>query len=419
VLECRVRHEAAGRLDAAAATSSESVAWCDRQLAVFAWLHPEVDVARMADAQDQVGRSSSNSHGSLPEAVAALHTSAQRVTALLPVLRQAHEQFATSEQAVTQRLAWAGAHRQHAGGAAAFSAAAAARTQSTLAFAKMCNMLSGLANALSHFETYRVHAADMARLDTATADALRALRAAATAIDDCASRQAAVEAVLPAALKVMAPQGRITAPWLAAAVAQLPAQHAEARAAVAATQVAAAAQLQRFDGPAAALDHARAATATLMAELDPLMAPLVRAGARMPSAVSTWHSALDAALIGAAACCRSVAAAPSDAVVAIALDHDAIDLAALGAQLVEGVAALSAADDEPLAAIADDARPAVAEQERNAQATTVWRRVRAKLEGRDGDGGRRSVGEQVDALVKDATADARLCMMYEGWAPWI
>ncbi len=60
-----------------------------------------------------------------------------------------------------------------------------------------------------------------------------------------------------------------------------------------------------------------------------------------------------------------------------------------------------------------------ARQEKNQHAVTVWKRVRAKLEGRDGDSARRlTVPDQVEWVIREATSAENLAVMYEGWIPW-
>lgn len=85
-------------------------------------------------------------------------------------------------------------------------------------------------------------------------------------------------------------------------------------------------------------------------------------------------------------------------------------------------------------------------QERNSYAVSVWKRVKAKLEGRDVDPNRRmSVTEQVslsrfssvvyrrlfiaisrrrssfqvDYVIKEATNLDNLAQLYEGWTAWV
>ncbi|KAJ3043387.1 Serine/threonine-protein kinase smg1 [Rhizophlyctis rosea] len=59
-------------------------------------------------------------------------------------------------------------------------------------------------------------------------------------------------------------------------------------------------------------------------------------------------------------------------------------------------------------------------QERNAYAVGVLKRVRAKLEGREGnDESRMSIPEQVEHLFQQATDVRNLAVMYEGWMGWI
>uniref|UniRef100_A0A3P8VUM7 non-specific serine/threonine protein kinase n=1 Tax=Cynoglossus semilaevis TaxID=244447 RepID=A0A3P8VUM7_CYNSE len=67
-----------------------------------------------------------------------------------------------------------------------------------------------------------------------------------------------------------------------------------------------------------------------------------------------------------------------------------------------------------------DPKTGRAVQERNSYAVSVWKRVKAKLEGRDIDPNRRlSVAEQVDLVIKEATNMDNLAQLYEGWTAWV
>ncbi|KAM9392172.1 serine/threonine-protein kinase SMG1 [Pholidichthys leucotaenia] len=67
-----------------------------------------------------------------------------------------------------------------------------------------------------------------------------------------------------------------------------------------------------------------------------------------------------------------------------------------------------------------DPKTGRAVQERNSYAVSVWKRVKAKLEGRDIDPNRRmSVAEQVDFVIKEATNIDNLAQLYEGWTAWV
>ncbi|OXB68877.1 hypothetical protein ASZ78_002292 [Callipepla squamata] len=69
---------------------------------------------------------------------------------------------------------------------------------------------------------------------------------------------------------------------------------------------------------------------------------------------------------------------------------------------------------------ARDPKTGKAVQERNSYAVSVWKRVKAKLEGRDVDPSRRmSVAEQVDFVIKEATNLDNLAQLYEGWTAWV
>ncbi|XP_069762351.1 serine/threonine-protein kinase SMG1 isoform X3 [Narcine bancroftii] len=69
---------------------------------------------------------------------------------------------------------------------------------------------------------------------------------------------------------------------------------------------------------------------------------------------------------------------------------------------------------------ARDPKTGKAVQERNSYAVSVWKRVKAKLEGRDVDPNRRmTVAEQVDYVIKEATNLDNLAQLYEGWTAWV
>ncbi|OQR69143.1 serine/threonine-protein kinase SMG1-like, partial [Tropilaelaps mercedesae] len=60
------------------------------------------------------------------------------------------------------------------------------------------------------------------------------------------------------------------------------------------------------------------------------------------------------------------------------------------------------------------------EEQRNRQGMLIWRRVRAKLEGRDTpDKSRMGVGQQLEKVIHEATCMENLALMYEGWTPWV
>uniref|UniRef100_A0A3B3C818 FATC domain-containing protein n=1 Tax=Oryzias melastigma TaxID=30732 RepID=A0A3B3C818_ORYME len=64
--------------------------------------------------------------------------------------------------------------------------------------------------------------------------------------------------------------------------------------------------------------------------------------------------------------------------------------------------------------------PSPKRAERNSYAVSVWKRVKAKLEGRDVDPNRRlSVAEQVDFVIREATNMDNLAQLYEGWTAWV
>lgn len=69
--------------------------------------------------------------------------------------------------------------------------------------------------------------------------------------------------------------------------------------------------------------------------------------------------------------------------------------------------------------LARDPRTGKALQERNTYAISVWRRVKAKLDGRDQDNKKMSIADQVDFVIRESRSVDNLCQMYEGWTAWV
>ena len=228
-------------------------------------------------------------------------------------------------------------------------------------------------------------------------------------------------------------------------------------------------QLSASTNLAASLENVRAGLAAVSAahaELQPLFAPLADGDIRV-GALSRDFERLLAAV---SALTSAAASAPLDASLVVSLAAQATQLlerlSALQTQespdadgdgdgdvrCSQATATTTADEDAPVAAASsamaagDDvdaskkrvlvratAPPAPGstvrrrqqqqqqqQQERNAHAVAVWRKVRSRLEGREGrDGGRRAVATQVSQLIGEATSEDNLCAMFEGWSAWI
>lgn len=73
-----------------------------------------------------------------------------------------------------------------------------------------------------------------------------------------------------------------------------------------------------------------------------------------------------------------------------------------------------------VASFTRDPKTGKALQEKNLYALNVWKRVKAKLEGREMDiNSRASVADQVSRVIDDAISLDNLCQLYEGWTPWV
>uniref|UniRef100_A0ABD2W8V2 non-specific serine/threonine protein kinase n=2 Tax=Trichogramma kaykai TaxID=54128 RepID=A0ABD2W8V2_9HYME len=61
-----------------------------------------------------------------------------------------------------------------------------------------------------------------------------------------------------------------------------------------------------------------------------------------------------------------------------------------------------------------------ATQQQNTYALSVWRRIRAKLDGRDPNPARKvTVSEQIEYIIREALSIDNLSQLYEGWTPWV
>ena len=470
------RQQRALRLDGNLRMGTECVQWHSLQITRFEWLRGEL----LQDLQP-IGPSCAS-------VVSVMYNSSQRVVAMLPTMRAAHEQYGVLEQTIQQRLSWAaGTNRQLAPALSAYSEAVSSRTQITLSLAKVANMLAGLASILAHFETFRLcstdssraRSADIGTLDATNVTAVIALGQALSQIEGRVMKQQALEAKLPSRLKSLAPHGHISRDWLIQRSQILPSQISGAKSELMELEVAARAQVPVLDHLLLAFrDHTKG-VGDLMAELDSLLAPIVKAGSGPACTAAAAHRSLLDELHAITACLgelRDAAAGGFNhrSFVHILLDRDsapALDPLSLALAFIASLRALEKIDnvddtrvdveataDTSIASgstfasmrvgvssekgettniasftgvvqstsVTEDkegtgaSSAALAEQERNVQATGVWRRVRAKLEGRDtADGARRSPSEQAERLIRDAVSEGNLCQMYEGWAPWI
>jgi len=230
-----------------------------------------------------------------------------------------------------------------------------------------------------------------------------------------------------------------------------------------------------------AAEEARADNAVLMAEILPLLGPALKANDATARLVSHNEAALrEGATRGIGALClaltESFSPLSSVEVEAAAESGATPSLPSLASSLLAGDAQFPGENlrqqvttlyqqvlllqtpmgEEEEAAEAPDATGAVTpdstdarrrqgRQEQNKFAVGVWKRVKAKLEGRPGIGGgsassngasaseattadlvngvatgsRMSVSEQVAHIVRQATSEANLSMLYEGWTAWV
>jgi hypothetical protein len=359
-----------------------------------------------------------------------LFSGAQTLQRLLSGLRTAHEAYAVTESSVRQRLGWAASSgRQFAGAAGTVSASVPRRAAAMATFARACTTLSALANTLAHFETYRPVASgavrfrsdDQKEMDAMLCTAISELQHYLVGLQNTAAERAQVESQLPRALTALAPDGRVTGQWIQSRMESIPLLLAGAHSEQMTHEHAARVRCATLSETAAAIRALQGMVGLLVADLNALLSPLVLAGSRSARAAADAHRDFEKAVDAMALDCdmlqRQVTGPPG--VVYTPLVDEHADPVALANALFAAISALQMEDstqDEVL--LPEKAAPRAA-QERNTQAAAVWRRVHAKLDGRDGDHGRRSVAEQWDALVSEATSEARLAHMYEGWAPWV
>jgi hypothetical protein len=478
--------------------------WAQLQLARFQWLHGQVLM--------QHPRSGAPMQPTLAGTVAAMHKGTAGLVALQHQFRTCSDQLAQAEADVLRRLAWGKA----ANPALALvweelQTGSRVRQQAVAAETKTCGAIVGVCNAIAHMEMFRTRGQERDRFDRANIQQLEAYHQALSELERLREGMLHLEEQFPEGLKVFAPQGRISTGWIEERHRDIPAQFRTARVEagrVAAEQVGQCGLLLELT---AALRDTASDTDGVLAELLPLLQPVVAAGDPSATAVQAGYEAFREAVgvlastgqllagisvddlaaleegAGASASAdaegstddgggtaggdgadvddvaeasavagadgegqaeqqlavRLLQGAPVVAELATAFDQ-------LNEQLITLQLAPSAVDDETdstaspssgsdggggAASVApgggrigeaQQQTTASARQEKNQHAVAVWKRVRAKLEGRDGPQGsggvpsqRLSVAEQVDRTIRDATNTDNLSLMFEGWTAWI
>lgn len=451
-----------GRLDAQIALVEKTKSWVRLQLARFQWLRGEV-LALHADPAPVMRPPRESVIGEIVK-------STQKLTSVQRSLKACNDRFIALEQSTTQRLTWAcGANRGLTTTLTFFNEAVAKRQQNMEVELKTCGVVLGMGNALTHFETYRsMRMAESHRLNDSNRELLKAYGDVLVKLTDVRIRSQHLEKQLPSGLKVYAPRGEITSEWMHSRLVQLPDSMRSATSELKLLLSVLPAQQLNIQGHVTALGDCMSETKDLMKEIGPLLEPVVKTGDVAARSAhnsfdkyeSTCTSLLDALKLATmpdfpGSLQRELEEGESDGNPAVSQDvHNlatsllegdlsavqgmSTDLGQLFEQLLSletyqertyeldqhAPTVVEGAEEEPVTSSKTDskskAKSGRGRQDRNAHAVGVWKRVRAKLEGKDSDSGRRrSVAEQVEKTIREATSADNLCRLYEGWTPWI
>jgi PI-3-kinase-related kinase SMG-1 len=468
------------------ATGESIRQWAQLQLARFQWLHSEV-LARHPQARSPMVPT-------LTRTISDIFKGTQELIALQQTFRTCSDNLLEAETDVLRRVAWGkNANRSLEHAHNLVGSGLAQRQQAVAAENKTCGAIIGVCNAISHMEMFRARNQETDRFDGTNGRQLQAYYEVLKQVDQVKTSVQRHEEELPPGLKEFAPQGHITLRWVDRRRSEV--GHYAATA-VAELDRLAAGQLELKEQLIAAtttLKETTADTEALLAELMPLLKPVIAAGDATAKAVQEGYQSfgetvemladaglvlaevgggqqelellapdpeaeveaegeeeMDDARVGPTGVGTGTGTSTQPAVHTMAvrlLEGDVVlgDLCASLEQVHDQLMALQSAtaamdDDEG----ATEQQPADSgagsnartRQEKNAHAVAVWKRVRAKLEGRgnsssggsggiggsksDSNGQRHmSVAEQVEKTIREATSNENLSVMFEGWTAWI
>ena len=424
------------RAEGVRSVAEAALSFAQLQLTRFQWLHHEV-LSKHSKTQPV--------RPYLDTIMNEMYTSTRDLAAAQASLRVRSEQMYQLESSIAQRLMWAkNSNRALEPVFAAFSAAKESRQNASAEEVKISGILTGISNAIVHMETYRRQNQETMRFTHTFGMLVKSYGKVLSNRDRLRASADQLERALPPNLKELAPGGQVTRVWIEERIANLPGLIQGAKATLNRVTSSLPTQRQALGLQIIEGREVVAETRTLMTELEPLLSPVVAAGD--PSAkdlVSSWQAWLRdielyfEATSGFASELGPVGDSEStkETVVGILNGQNFTHGHAQGLKTVnEKIKRLSnlstfAGDDleqpdEP------DAEPTVEDvqvgqvtrmkQEKNSHAVGIWKRVRAKLEGRDGENAEKlSVSQQVDTVLQAATSHEHLSQMFEGWTSWI
>lgn len=451
-------------LEACLKTTDAISNWTRLQLARFQWLHSKV-LAQAPEPRAAYGPPLANK-------MADIYKSVQHLTGLQATFRQACDHFGQLEASIAQRLNWAsGANRGLGSVLDGFNEGARARQIAVFEDAKTCAAIIGTGTAVVHFETFRLHKGDSPRVDDANKTLVSSYKELLESLEMHTNDVTKLLQSLPEGVKNIAPHGRITKGWIAFRLAELPGVLRSIRGAAARASSALPSLHEPLRAIVASTRDLTTDTQALIGELAPLLTAVAQENGD-PSActlakgyeqfIGDLNEFLDAVpllLSDTLLVEPTMDGAGDDTLRNIALElwHGESTMLQtfagvtqnLHEQLLSLQLSLVSIDDEPedppdpsttlavegdptLADPSERAKPprprkplangksSKIQQEKNAHAVSVWKRVRTKLEGRVGEAGKkRTIGEQVEMVIREATHPDNLCVMYEGWTPWV
>ena len=332
------------------------------------------------------------------------------------------------ESDAAARLDWlAGTRRTLRAAAAQFRVDVQARQHAVERDRQMTAFIASTAQTTMQWEAWRAQHTERTGLNELARNKLTSLRDLLLQCEAVSMGISAAEVNYPAVIRDQSPGGELDVAWLARRAADLPA-----------AITAAAAELTALNSQLAFVAPMLAqlvlqcrdtvhAFASLRAELLPQLGPVAATDSTAGALVEAMHAFPDAV----ERCMSHVAplhrqgdlVVDADALAVLLSSVAALDVQSLVTQRDDMDARLQALLDRPLSDADGDVVPAPVRQasrrqQRNVTAVGVWRRVRAKLEGRE-DGRRRSVADHVQCMIDSARSIDNLAAMFEGWTAWI
>jgi PI-3-kinase-related kinase SMG-1 len=330
---------------------------------------------------------------------------------------------------ILKRLRWAaGNNKDLTATGDAFEAAAAKDFERARLEARASATLIGVSNAVAHFEAFRTMNNETTKMEQDNLSLIEALTNAVRKIEVLREKTDSLEMQLPPGLKNFAPDGHVTRPWMLRRQQELPKLLLEREMAVMNAKTDLKTTQGNLVAAASTIQEAQLDLNVIMEEIVPMLQPLIKAGDEGAKSFEVdfrnWYMEVETqsqALVllsqlpfeeamsdegeGTVNLLDDLAGDEPAQTMALALLQGTLksDLAPVASYVqsfynqvlslqsaAEAVEAEQGTEGDAVpAAAATDLPPESTTSQRNNYAVSIWRRVRAKLEGRVGPAGER------------------------------